>query len=593
MTIIESSGFAVSLIFGILSIFSIGSFMYRDVQLLLRKGIRYHNYSKKEAYFRLKPTELHLNLYRVLVVLGTIISFVYLLTNMVRIYLVILLPLTILMVFFYLQELKIQETNLSLHKFDTYYEEIHTLIEKKAFLLKEIKNLNQTLSDKHIRFYGQIETINQFLHDKIDRSYYLRLTNPIKSKIDNYEQDLNRYDDSISKKFNDLLKSYLKTLKISKGLEVPALVSFNPKDLESEIQATEPILIDKIYQDAQSWLNANMENDESPVKMLRYLETFQKDLHDLLKQSFAYYHQAKDKNPWFIYLEDKKLYKLDFLSQNQYLKQYPWIFNPRFYQNIRTEQALELMQYLVKQDYHETGLTMMLTLPLMFRDLLSRVLNQENIQQNRTTKLFQVFVDVFAQPLEFYQPTTMLFDQLMALQHYVEFEVLDKEISNRIESILNRNEVEIEKAWIQSSYQETFTMLANTKNKAIELLIIIQDVVGSDHPWYEFGTLVGLIHEYQKTLQKEKLSMLMIILFLMICLKSQSTPIFEKAYSLVEQELNQLVKVSPKGLTQQAVLKKIQDALKRDGYFHQAAAIMARIEQERQMVDEILEHKAA
>lgn len=592
MTFIESSGFVVSLIFGILSIFSIGSFMYRDVQLLLRKGIRYHNYSKKEAYFRLKPTELHLNLYRILVVLGSMVSLIYLFTNMVRIYLIILLPLTFLMVFFYLQELKIQETNLSLHKFDKYYEEIHTLIEKKAFLLKEIKNLNQSLADKHVRYYGQIEAVNQFLHDKLDRSYYLKITNPIKNKIDSYEQDLNRYDNSISKKFNDLLKTYLQTLKISKGLEVPALVSFAPKDLEIEIQSTETILIDKIYQDAQNWVISNMDNDESPVKMLKYLESFQKDLSDLYRQTFAFYHQAKDKHPWFIYLEDKKLYKLDFLSQNQYLKQYPWIFNARLYQNIRTEQALELMQYLVKQDYHETGLTMMLTLPLMFRDLLSRVVNQETTQ-NRTTKLFQVFVDVFAQPLEFYQPTTMLFDQLMALQHYVENEVSDTQSTTRIETILNRNEIEMEKAWIQSSYQEKFTQLANIKNKAIELLIIIQDVVGSDHPWYEFGNLVGLIHEYQKTLQKEKLSMLMIILFLMICLKSQSNQIFEKAYTLVEQELNQFVKIPQKGLSQSTILKKIQDALKRDGYFHQAAAIISRIEQQRQMVDEILEHKVA
>ncbi len=592
MTIIESSGFAVSLIFGILSIFSIGSFMYRDIQLLLRKGIRYHNYSKKEAYFRLKPTEFHLNLYRVLVVFGTIVSLIYLFTHMVRIYLVILLPLIILMIFFYLQELKIQDTNLSLHKFDKYYEEIHTLIEKKTYLLNEIKTLNQNLADKHVRYLGQIETMNQFLHDKLDRSYYLKITNPIKNKVDQYENDLNRYDNSISQKFNDLLKTYLKTLKISKGLEVPALVNFTPQDVQVEIQGTEAIVIDKIYQDSQQWLANNMENDESPVRMLKFLETFQKDLSDLYKQSFAYYHQASNRQPWFVYLEDKKLYKLEFLSQNQYLKSYPWIFSDRLYKSIRTEQALELMQYLVKQDYHDAGLTMMLTLPLMFRDLLPRVLNQETIQ-NRTTKLFQVFVDVFAQPLEFYQPTTMLFDQLMALQHYVEFEVSDSQSTNRIESILNRNEIEIEKAWIQTSYQENFTSLANTKNKAIELLIIIQDVVGSDHPWYEFGTLVGLIHEYQKTLQKDKLSMLLVILFLMICLKSQSSQIYEKAYRLVEQELNQVIKVPQKGLSQQAILTKIQDALKRDGYFHQAAAIMARIEQQRQMVDEILERKVA
>jgi hypothetical protein len=251
-----------------------------------------------------------------------------------------------------------------------------------------------------------------------------------------------------------------------------------------------------------------------------------------------------------------------------------------------------MMQYLLKEDYHDAGLTMMLTLPLMFRDLLPRVLNQENIQ-NRTTKLFQVFVDVFSQPLEFYQPTTMLFDQLMALQHFVDVEVPDSSSKNRIETILDRNEIEMEKTWIQSTYQESFITLSESKNKAIELLIILQDVVGSDHPWYEFGTLVGLIHEYQKTLQKEKLSMLLVILFLMITLKSQSNQIFEKAYKLVELELNQVIKISQKGLTQQLILTKIQDALKRDGYFHQAAAIMARIEQQRQMIDEILQPKVA
>jgi hypothetical protein len=592
MTFIESSGFLMSLGFAVLSILSIGSFMYRDVQLLLRKGIRYHNYGKKESYFRLQPTEFHLNVYRLLVVIGIIISIVYLFTNMVRIYLIVLLPLIMLMVFFYLQEQKIQDTNLSLHKFDIYYEEIHTLIEKKTFLLNEIKMLNQGLSDKHVRFLGHIETMNQFLHDKLDRSYYLKITNPIKSKIDQYERDLNRYDNSISQKFNDLLKSYLKTLKISKGLEVPALVNFVPKDIELEIQSTEALLIDKIYLDSQQWLASNMENDESPVKMLKALEAFQKDLDELIKQSFAYYHESQNRQPWFFYLEEKKLYKIEFLTQHKYLKLYPWIFSNRLYQNIKTEQALALMQYLIKEDYHDSGLTMMLTLPLIFRDLLPRVLNPETIQ-NRTSKLFQVFVDVFAQTLEFYQPTTILFDQLMALQHYVEFEVPDPSNLNRIESILNRNELEMEKAWIQTAYQDNLTALVNMKNKAIELLIIVQDVVGSSHPWYDFGTLVGLIHEYQKTLQKEKLSMLLVMLFLMICLKSQSPQIYEKAYGIVEQELNQLINFPQKGQSQQSIIIRIQDALKRDGYFHQAAAIMARIEQQRQMIDEVLEQKVA
>jgi glucosamine 6-phosphate synthetase-like amidotransferase/phosphosugar isomerase protein len=181
----------------------------------------------------------------------------------------------------------------------------------------------------------------------------------------------------------------------------------------------------------------------------------------------------------------------------------------------------------------------------------------------------------------------------MALQHYVEFEVPDPSNLNRIESILNRNELEMEKAWIQTAYQDNLTALVNMKNKAIELLIIVQDVVGSSHPWYDFGTLVGLIHEYQKTLQKEKLSMLLVMLFLMICLKSQSPQIYEKAYGIVEQELNQLINFPQKGQSQQSIIIRIQDALKRDGYFHQAAAIMARIEQQRQMIDEVLEQKVA
>ena len=79
----------------------------------------------------------------------------------------------------------------------------------------------------------------------------------------------------------------------------------------------------------------------------------------------------------------------------------------------------------------------------------------------------------------------------------------------------------------------------------------------------------------------------------MIGLKTQSTEVFDKAYKLVEVELNQVIKLPQKGLTQQAILTRIQEALKKDLYFHQAASIISRIEQERQMVDEILERKVA
>jgi hypothetical protein len=187
----------------------------------------------------------------------------------------------------------------------------------------------------------------------------------------------------------------------------------------------------------------------------------------------------------------------------------------------------------------------------------------------------------------------MLFDQLMAIQHYVEDEESDKEVANRVDTIVHRNELEVERDWIINTYQGFFQALGTTKNKAIELLILLPDVVGADHPWFQFGNLVGLIHEYQKTLQKEKLSMLLIILFLMIGLKTQSNEVFNKTYRLVERELSDVIKLSQKGLNQQGILTRIQDALKKDGYFHQAASIISRIEQQRQMVDEILQHKIA
>jgi hypothetical protein len=592
MTLIESSGFLVSLSFAFLSIFSIGSFMVRDFQLLLRKGIRYQNYSKKEPFFRLKPTTFHLNAYRILVVLGIIVSLFYIFTNMVRIYLVILLPLTLLMVFFYFQELKIQDTNISLHKFDRYYEEIHTLIEKKASLLENIQQLNEMLSEKHKGFYSQIELINPMLKDTLDRSYYLKLTTPIKLKIDGYQQDLTRFDNSLSKKFNDLLKTYLKTLKITKGLEVPELISFSPKAIEEDINRTELQLTEQVLLDAEEWLLANMANPESPVQLLRFLERYQTDLDTHQKLAFSYYHNASERSYWFNYLEEKKLYQIQFLGKHNYLKEYPWIFQSKLYQNLKTDQALEIMQTLLKQDYYDTTLTMLLTLPLTFRDLLPRVTSQEQIN-NRTSKLLSIFIDVFAKPLEFYHPTTILFDQAMAIQHYFGFEYKDSSFLDRINSIVNERRIEAQKELILNSYQDIFIKLTPAKNKAIQMLILLQDVVGADHPWFNFSSLVVLIHEYHKTFQAEKLNLLLVLIFLMISLQTQSDKIFDKAFKMVQSEVDNLIKIPNKTIAPDVVLSRVREALKRDGYYQNLAAIVSRIEQKRQVLDQILESTVA
>lgn len=592
MTFIESSGYVVTIIYTIATIVGLLSFSYRDLQLVLRKGIKYSNYTKKQAYFKLKPYQIHLNAYRTLIVIGVILSIIYAFTTMVRIYLTILIPFILLILFFYLQEQQIQRTNFSIHKFDGYYDEIHTLIEKKAFLLQEIRNLNDKLSEKHKVYLSQIDVINPMLKDNLDRTYFLKLTSPIKIKIDGYQQDLTRFDNSISKKFNDLLKTYLATHKISKGLEVPALVSFSPKAIEEEINGTDLQFAEQIFLDAEEWLLANMANVESPVRLLRFLERYQKDLDTHQKFAFSYYHTASDRTHWFNYLEEKKLYQIQFLGKHTYLKEYPWIFQPKLYQNLKNDQALDIMQAILKKDYYETALTMLLTLPLIFRDLLPRATTQEAVT-NRTAKLMTIFVDVFAKPLEFYLPTTLLFDQAMAIQHYYANESSNTFISNKIDGLVNESRIEGEKDWILETYQDVFTKLTVSKNKAIQMLILLQDVVGSDHAWFNFGSLVSLIHEYHKTFQEEKLNLLLVLIFLMISLQTQSDKIFDKAFQMVQEEIGTLVKLPNKTNSSDLVITRLRDALKRDGYYQNVAAIISRIEQERQVIDQILESKVA
>ena len=125
------------------------------------------------------------------------------------------------------------------------------------------------------------------------------------------------------------------------------------------------------------------------------------------------------------------------------------------------------------------------------------------------------------------------------------------------------------------------------------MLILLQDVVGSDHPWFHFGSLVSLIHEYHKTCQEEKLNLLLVLIFLMISLQTQSDKIFDKAFQMVQAEIGILVKLPNKAFSSDVVISRLRDALKREGYYQNLAAIVSRIEQERQVIDQILESKVA
>jgi len=589
MNWLESNGFLLLVLFLGFSFSAIGGFTIREMKLVLRNNITYKNYSKKEKMFRLEAEAIHLYGFSILLGIGVILSGFYLFTNMLRIYLVLLIPMILALGFYFYQEIKIDKTNLNLSQFDNYYKEIHLLIEKKSFLMNEVQILNQLLGTKHRQYQEYVTAINGFLRDKVDRSYYLKVTANVTVKIVGFEQDLNRYDNSISNKFNNLLKSFLKTFKISKGLDVPAIVDFSYQDIEQEIQDTEITLKEIIFQDCHLWLNNNALDEKSPINLIRFLEPFQKDLIPLFDEAFKFY-DSKNKDGWLAYLEEKKLLQVSFLGQRDYLKQYPWIFSPILYQNLRTDQALELMQFVHKQDYYETALTMLLTLPLAIRILLPRALAFESLQ-NRTTKLYRVFVDVFSQPLEFYQPTTVIFDQLMALQNYYEYEVPNLFVSQRISLILSQNQIETDKEWIEMTYQSINGNLTRAKNSAIQLLIFLQEVVGSDHPWYQFGLLIDLIHEYLKTLQAEKLNIVNVILFLMISLKSQSEIIYQRAYNVVEAELMVLFKPLPKTYSQAQLITSIRDGFKQDQYFVTVASIVSRFEQQRQVIDELLDYK--
>jgi hypothetical protein len=514
MTFIESSAFALVLLFIMGNGYLLLRYTVRDVQLATRYLIRYQNYHKKQAWFKLEPnafTELASLLF---IMIGVVLTLIYLFTDYVRVYAVILIPLTITTTLFYFSERSISKTQLPVQKFDGYYEDIHTLIEEKTTMLASIRSLKANIEEKETSFISMMHALNPMLTTKLPSTWYKSTTQPIHDTLDGYQKDLLKYDNSITGKFNDVLKQYLKTLKMTSILTVPSLVTFNVEDIQVSIDETKPLMQQQLLKESQEWIQqGRFVSPKACIDLISYLDTIAPQPSTHIHWAFAYFDTTEEKSLWIDYLTQKKWISAAFLTQSNYVEDYPWVFQESLYQVVPRDHAYDLMKFLHDKNLQTSSMSMLMNLPTEYQSLPERFVKSIKVN-NPTTDIFLFFSTIYSHFSHFVDPTTIDLNRTYAIANY--YQVLSTNAPISIAAITTSGTFVEERMAIEKAYEEAFNALKPLKNNLFEVLLWMKQHINYDEPIVRVDESVLLLLDLHKTLSVEKMHHFMFALFLII-----------------------------------------------------------------------------
>jgi hypothetical protein len=498
MTFIEASAFFIVILFMIGNAYFLFRFVGRDLALSQRHTIRYQNYQQKEKWFYLTPHPISLQGSLFFIMAGTLLILVYMFTDYIRIYTVILTPLVLITLFFYFNEKAIEKTQFPLQKFDRYYQDIHTLIEEKTNMLQSITTLNSQLSEKEKQYQSMLATLNPWLIEKVNAQFYHPYTNPIHDTLDTYQKDLLKYDNSITGKFNDLLISYLKHQKMTGVLSVPSLITFSIPEIEKNIEETTPSVQQKLILQSIRWIEEkNIASHQAAINLIDYVDQTNPFPEKHIALTFEYFDQSQKTELWVNYLVKKKWINGPFLLQSNYLNLYPWIFQENTFSLLPKDQTLEILKYVVEKDLYPTAMSMMLKLPGDYQSIPERFVRFTKVT-NASFDLVSLFSTLYSQTIHFTDPSTLEMNRAYALENYYQ-STSSNTPSSLATLFASKNYLE-ESENIRKYYKQHYQELQPTKVNALEMMMSIQGQLKKIDPLFKFETSLQYLNDLQKTL---------------------------------------------------------------------------------------------
>lgn len=498
MTFIEASAFFIVILFMIGNAYFLFRFVGRDLALSQRHTIRYQNYQQKEKWFYLTPHPISLQGSLFFIMAGTLLILVYMFTDYIRIYTVILTPLVLITLFFYFNEKAIEKTQFPLQKFDRYYQDIHTLIEEKTNMLQSITTLNSQLSEKEKQYQSMLATLNPWLIEKVNAQFYHPYTNPIHDTLDTYQKDLLKYDNSITGKFNDLLISYLKHQKMTGVLSVPSLITFSIPEIEKNIEETTPSVQQKLILESIRWIEEkNIASYQAAIDLIDYVDQTNPHPEKHIALTFEYFDQSQKTELWVNYLVKKKWINAPFLLQSNYLNLYPWIFQENTFSLLPKDQTLEILKYVVEKDLYPTAMSMMLKLPGDYQSIPERFVRFTKVT-NSSFDLVSLFSTLYSQTIHFTDPSTLEMNRAYALENYYQ-STSSNTPSSLATLFASKNYLE-ESENIRKYYKQHYQELQPTKVNALEMMMSIQGQLKKIDPLFKFETSLQYLNDLQKTL---------------------------------------------------------------------------------------------
>lgn len=514
MTFIEGSAYFLVILFITGNTYLLLRYMTRDVQLITRHTIRYQNYSKKQAWFKLEPNSFTEIASLFFIVIGFVLTLIYLFTDYVRIYTIILIPLIITTTLFFLSERNIAKTQLPVQKFDGYYQDIYKLIEEKTTMLASIKVLKTKLEEQEGSFKSMMQSLNPMLTSKLPSSWFKPITQPIHDTLDGYQKDLLKFDNSITGKFNDLLKQYLKTLKMTSILNVPSLVTFSVEDIQVQIDQTKTLMQQKLLQESQEWIQQSLlVSPQSCIDLINYIDALTPQPQTHIHLAFTFFDSTDEPSRWVEYLVEKKWISSAFLTQYNYIEDFPWVFQESIYQVIPRDQTYELMKLMHEKDIHLSAMAMLMSLPTEYHALPERFIRSIK-KNNATAEVFRFFTTIFQNFSHFVDPTVIELNRTYAIANYYQGLSTNPPIS--INSITTSSTYLEERSSIEKAYDEAFNELKPLKKNIFETLLWMKSRINGDQPIVSMDAAIALLLDLHKTLSIEKMHHFMFALFLLI-----------------------------------------------------------------------------
>lgn len=501
----EQNSLIITLTFSLCLIVFLSFYFFREFALNSRGKISFNNYKNKSLSFKFKTNKSLLFFQIIYIAIGIILSIIFSLNNVTKIYLIVYLPIILITTFLVLSNLKIKNTNKDLSFFDTLHQDVLKNKEEKTRLEKNLLEYKK-LEEKLIEYCSRLLTrLNKELKITIPNTYFDKHINIVTKVIEDLKNTLDNYNDNQITDFDNLLSTYLQKNLINK-YERQQLNFLSNSEFENLLAEVKNDINESIYYLVLDSIKGfAINNIHSLINIIDVVKEIGIPSNDLIPVALLYVSKQEDKEVFEKYLYENKLIDINLMLNVVNTNNYFWMYNKKTFTYFSEQDNNKILNSILVTNAIDCAYNCLMNIDSNIYSIIKKI-NDNTTVVNDVKDIFEMFISLYSVSSGYNNEANMYENMAFSLLEYFTY----KKDSNRdkIYKIINYGEFLDNAEFIEINYKQTLEDISFIVTDFIKILLTYGKSKCRNSNLIDYNKLIILFQEYRSNLNVKGIEIL-------------------------------------------------------------------------------------